>query len=404
MTEWGEPLLGVRIIAVSQYGAGPYATQLLRDLGAEVIKIENPRDAGDIGRRVPALFAENNSSLFFEAHNRGKQSLTLALDRPEGQEILRRLLTQADVLFHNLRGDVARRLHLYYDAWSDVNPRLVCTALTGYGMDGPDMALPGFDYLFQGKAGWMSMTGTPDSYPVKSGLSLVDFSAAMMAALGTVSAVLGARTHGRGGDVEVSLYDTALSLLGYVGTWNMSRDWQPSRIAHSAHPNVVPFQEFPTRDGHIVVACVKDKFFEALVGLLGVPELLEQYPTARERAAHRDTLTRALEQRFRTLTTAQWMTKLRGQVPCEPVNTVSEALEGGAVPARRGLLVEYDHPVLGRVKTLASPIKGRWKLKAIGRAPFLGEHTREVLQSAGLTAEEIESLANKGVIGSSSTD
>jgi crotonobetainyl-CoA:carnitine CoA-transferase CaiB-like acyl-CoA transferase len=394
-----EPLAGVRVLAVSQYGAGPYATQILRDLGAEVIKVESPRERGDIGRRVPALFAENNSSLFFEAHNRGKRSVALDLARPEGREAFRRLAAHVDVVFHNLRGDVARRLGLTYADLRDVNPRLVCTALTGYGLEGPDSELPGFDYLFQGKAGWMSLTGTPDSYPVKSGLSLVDFSAAMMAALGTVAGVVRARATGEGGDVDVSLYDTALSLLGYVGTWNMSRGWQPKRLAHSAHPDVVPFQEFPTADGHIVVACVKDKFFVALCEVLGVPELAAQYPTAKDRSHHRETVLAALEARFRTNTTAYWVERLRGRVPCEPVNTVDQALAGGAVPRERGLLAEYQHPVLGLVRTLKTPIKGTGIRPPVERAPFYGEHTAEILRElAGYSGDELEKLKQVGAV------
>ncbi|WAH37142.1 CaiB/BaiF CoA transferase family protein [Alicyclobacillus dauci] len=398
MTNVKAPLQGVRILAVSQYGAGPFATQLLCDLGAEVIKVENPSDGGDVGRRVPPLFAENNSSLFFESHNRGKKSVGLRIDTPAGQSVLRKLARESDVVFHNLRGDVAIRLGLTYAALQEVNPRLVCCALTGYGMHGPEASLPGYDYLFQGRAGWMSLTGPPDSYPIKSGLSLVDLSAGMMAALSMASAVYQVRETGIGGDVEVSLYDTALSLLGYIGTWTMSREWEADRLAHSAHPSVIPFQEFPTADGHIVIACVKDKFFFKLCDIMELSDLRERYPTMFERVQNRSQVTRTLEARFRTLSTREWMEKLRGHVPCEPVYTVKEALDSGEIPRQRGLLIEYEHPTLGICKTLGPPFKGWWKPTGM-RAPFFGENTIDILRNiGGLSEQEVAELEQGGIV------
>jgi crotonobetainyl-CoA:carnitine CoA-transferase CaiB-like acyl-CoA transferase len=393
-----KPLQGVRILTVSQYGAGPFATQQLCDLGAEVIKIENPTDDGDVGRRVPPLFAENNSSLFFESYNRGKKSIGLRLDQPAGQEVFKRLAKESDVIFHNLRGDVAVRLGLTYSSLKEVNLRLVCLALTGYGMHGPEASLPGYDYLFQGKAGWMSLTGPPDGYPIKSGLSLVDLSAGMMAALVTVSAVYRARETGVGGEVEVSLYDTALSLLGYIGTWTMSQDWEAERLAHSAHPSVIPFQEFPTADGHVVIACVKDKFFYRLCDIMELPDLIDKYPTMLQRVQHRSEITKILEDRFRTRTTEEWIQKLRGHVPCEPVNSIKEALAGGEIPKQRGLLIEYEHPTLGTVKTLGPPFKGWWQ-NVEERAPFFAENTAEILQRiGGLSQQEVLRLEQNGIV------
>ncbi len=368
------PLRSLKILAVEQYGAGPYATQLLRDLGAEVIKIESPQDGGDIGRRIPAPFAQGEGNLFFETFNRGKKSIALDLSAPADYALFLRLVPDADVVFHNNRGDVARKLKFDYAALRAVNPRIVCAALTAYGSHGPQAVLPGFDYLFQAKAGWMSLTGDPNSYPVKSGLSLVDFSTGIMAALAIVSAVLGARERNEGGDVDVSLYDTALNMLTYVGTWSMTAGFEPERLAHSAHPSVVPFQEFATSDGHLIVACVKDKFFTELCEILGIPELAARFPTSAERGRHRDDVCTQLAEKFKTASTAHWIERMRGRVPSEPVATVSEALQGGEIPRERGLLVEYDHPTLGRVKTLGTPIAGWWGPSVAQPGPRYDEH------------------------------
>ncbi len=376
------PLTGMRVISVSQYGAGPYATQLLCDLGAEVIKIENPLEGGDVGRRVPPLFSDGESSLFFEAHNRGKKSVTLDLRSVDGQRAFRAMAAHSDVVFNNLRGDVGNKLGLTYRHLKEVNPALVCVTLSAYGTRGDEAALPGYDYLFQAKAGWMALTGGPEIYPLKSGLSLVDLTSAIFAALATVSAYHRAKTTGVGGDVETSLYDSALSLLGYIGTWNMSRGWSPERLSHSAHPSVVPFQEFRTANGHIVVACVKDKFFQDLCQMMGLHELAREYPTMKSRQEHREAVIGALAQRFLAKDTEEWMGLLKGRVPSEPVNTLEDALEEGKVAESRGLLAQYQHPVLGEVRSLGTPIFGWWKPSTLTeRAPFLGEHTDEILKA-----------------------
>ncbi|NMP23657.1 CaiB/BaiF CoA transferase family protein [Sulfobacillus harzensis] len=390
MTDKRPPLSGMRVITVSQYGAGPYATQLLGDLGADVIKIENPLDGGDVGRRVPPLFTDGENSLFFEAHNRGKKSVTLNLASEQGQITLRALASQSDVVFNNLRGDVGDKLGLTYRHLKEVNPAIVCVTLSAYGTRGEEATRPGYDYLFQAKAGWMALTGGPEMYPLKSGLSLVDLTAALFAALATVSAYHQAQATGCGGDVETSLYDTALSLLGYIGTWNMSRGWSPERLAHSAHPSVVPFQEFETADGHIVIACVKDKFFRDLCEAMEMSELAHDFPTMKSRQENRHTVISSLAERFRKETTYVWLQKLQGRVPCEPVNSVSEALQGGAVPAKRGLVAEYEHPTLGTVRSLTAPIRGWWETPTLHqRGPFLGEHTDEVLRLVGSERERM---------------
>ncbi len=247
------PLEDVRILAVEQYGAGPFGTLHLADMGADVIKIEDPRAGGDVGRYVPP-FQEGEDSLFFETFNRNKRSLNLDITAPAGRQVFEDLVRRSDAVYSNLRGGVPARLRLRYDDLKHLNPAIVCCSLTGFGMTGPRQTEPGYDYILQGLAGWMSLTGEPDGPPTKSGLSLVDYSGGFVAAIALLIGLHAARRDGVGMDCDVSLFDTAMNLLSYPATWHMTAGFEPHRTARSAHPSVVPFQNFPTADGWIVVA------------------------------------------------------------------------------------------------------------------------------------------------------
>ena len=251
-------LSGVRILAVEQFGAGPFGTLHLADLGAEVIKIENPHLGGDVARSVPP-YTIADDSLYFQSFNRNKRSLTLDLKHPDGQQVFRALVGQADAVFNNLRGDLPSKLGLRYDQLKTVNPKVVCCSLSGFGLDGPRQAEPAYDYLMQAYAGWMSLTGEPDGPPTKSGLSVVDYAGGVIAMLGMVSGLLNAERTGQGCEVDVSLLDTAVSMLSYVAIWALNRDYEPQRLADSAHPTLTPAQAFQTQDGYIVIFCAKEK-------------------------------------------------------------------------------------------------------------------------------------------------
>jgi crotonobetainyl-CoA:carnitine CoA-transferase CaiB-like acyl-CoA transferase len=298
------PLDGVRIVAVEQFGAGPFATLYLADLGAEVIKIEDPNMGGDVGRYIPPG-QSGTDSLYFEAFNRNKRSLLLDLKNPSGQVLFRRLVAGSDAVFNNLRGDQVERLGLTYAALRDVNPRIVCASLSGYGRTGKDRKRPGYDALVQAEAGWAALTGDPDGPPVKSGLSLADYSAGLMAALGLMVALFNAQRTGHGCDVDTSLYDVALAMLTYPATWYLSAGIDSPRAAMSAHPSVVPFQFFATADSYIAVACPKEKFFRALAVAMDLPALLDdaRFESFAARAEHRGELLDVLESRFRRHTT-----------------------------------------------------------------------------------------------------
>lgn len=394
----GRPLEDLRVIALEQYAAGPYGTLHLSELGADVIKVEQP-PFGDVGRGVPPYRAEDDS-LFFQALNRSKRSICVDVSKPNGRRVLEDLVRVSDGVYSNLRGDVPARLRIMYDDLSHLNPRIVCCTLTGYGTTGPRAAQPGFDYMVQGLAGWMSITGEPDGPPSKTGLSAVDFATGLVAALSLVAGIHTARRDGVGNDCDVSLLDTGLSMLNYLATWSLSRGYDPQRIERSGHPTLVPFGNFPTSDGWIVAGGSKEKFWVRLAEALGRADLLAdlRYTTFETRLVHRGELTAELDAVFRTRSTAEWLTTLESAgVPCAPINTVGQAFDDPQVVARDAVFFS-DHPTLGRIGHVASPVRvGSEHVR--GPAPALGEHTRDVLEGLlGYPESHVADLARDGVV------
>lgn len=379
-TQGEPPLSGMRILTVEQYGAGPFATMLLADMGAEVIKIEDP-ESGDIGRYVPPFLGDRDS-VYFQSLNRNKKSVALDISASKDRGLFEEMVSHSDVVFNNLRGDQPAKRRLVYDSLCVIRPKIVCAHLSGYGRSGQRAAEPGYDYLMQGYAGWMDITGEPGSPPQKSGLSLVDLSAGIAAGLGLVSAVLRARETGKGGDVDVALFDTAMSLLTYVGAWHLTCGYEPVRMADSSHPSQVPSQVLPTADGWLVVMCAKEKFYRRLVETMGRPDLAtdERFVDFSARSANREVLVPILKELSRQKSTEDWLSLLRYKVPCAPVNTVEEALRDPAVVDRE-MIISVPHDTFGEVRQLASPIKVSGSHVSPVRAPRLGEHTEEVLRA-----------------------
>ena len=394
------PLDGLRILAVSQFGAGPFGTQMLADLGADIIKIEDPGVGGDSARYVPPFQGEADSP-YFQSFNRGKRSVSLNLRHPDGQAVLHDLVRVSDAVFNNARGDLPDKLGLTYDALKEINPRVVCCSLTGYGRTGPRAAEPAFDYLIQGYAGYMAVTGEPDGPPGKCGVSVIDFAGGYAAMVGLMVGLFDARRTGVGRDVDVSLLDTAVSMLSYFAVWTLNRDWIAERTRNSAHQTIVPAQNFPTRDGWIVVFCNKDKFWRDLVETLGAPELAEdaRFRSFADRFANRDALLPLLQARFATRPTGEWLDRLRGRVPCAPVNDVRQALADPQVLAR-DMIVEVEHPDFGALREVRSPIRTEGEIRRPARAPRLGEHTEEILREIlNYSDGTITRLRSTGVIG-----
>jgi crotonobetainyl-CoA:carnitine CoA-transferase CaiB-like acyl-CoA transferase len=394
-------LQDVRIIAIEQYGAGPWGSLHLADLGADVIKIENPQTGGDVSRKVPP-FQEDGDSLFFETFNRNKRSIDLDITTPAGRSVLEDLVRVSDAVFSNLRGDVPAKLQIRYADLAALNPGIVCCSLSAYGMSGPRAAEPGYDYIIQGLAGWMELTGEPDGPPTKSGLSLVDYCGGFVAALATMAGIHASRREGVGMDCDVSLFDTALSLLSYPATWHLTRGFEPVRTAQSAHPSLVPFQNFATSDGWIVVACAKEKFWRNLTEVIGRRELAtdERFEDFAARYEHRDQLLPMLQEVFATRDTAYWLGALAAaEVPAGPVNSVAAAL-GDPQSTARGMVVETEHPRFGTVRQVASAVRAGPPRQAHRRAPRRDEDAGYVLEELlGYPPPRIAELRRNGAFG-----
>jgi crotonobetainyl-CoA:carnitine CoA-transferase CaiB-like acyl-CoA transferase len=394
------PLAGLRVLTVSQFGAGPFGTQVLADLGADVIKIEDPTVGGDIARYVPP-FREERDSLYFQSFNRGKKSLTLDLRRPDAAGLLHDLVRVSSAVYNNLRGDLPEKLGLTYATLGRVNPAIVCCSLSGFGRTGPRAAEPAYDYLVQGYAGYMALTGEPDGPPGKCGVSVIDFAGGYASMLGLMIGLWDAQRTGIGRDVDVSLLDTAVSMLSYFAIWSLNRDWTPERVADSGHQTLVPAQNFRTSDGWIVVFCNKDKFWLALVDALELPGLATdpRFATFADRLTHKSALIEIVAPRFATRTTRDWLDRLSGRVPCAPVNTMQQALDDEQVRLRE-MIVEVAHPRFGMLREVASPIKTAGAIKTPSPAPGLGEHTDTLLRELlHYPPERIAALRAAGVLG-----
>ena len=393
------PLNGVRVLAVEQYGAGPFGTMFLADQGAEVIKIENPNDGGDMSRAVGPYFFAPGDSEFFASFNRNKKSLTLDLSRPEGQAVLHDLVRTADAIASNLRGDVPAKLGLVYENLKSVNPKVVCAHLSAYGRTGPRADWPGFDYLMQAEAGYFSLTGEPGTPPARFGLSIVDLMTGLGLAYSLLAALTSARATGMGRDIDVSLFDMALHNVSYLATWYLNEGAATGRLPRSAHPALTPCQLYRTRDGWIYLMCNKEKFWPALCEKLGRFEWGEdaRFRLFPDRLRHRDLLTGMLDRELEQRTTAQWLAHFAGAVPAAPINDLAQALDNPFV-TDHGRLQTLPHPTRGTYRMVAPPVQCLGEEAPARPAPGLGEHTDALLGELGYDAARIRKLKDSKVI------
>jgi crotonobetainyl-CoA:carnitine CoA-transferase CaiB-like acyl-CoA transferase len=394
------PLSGVRIVSIEQYGAGPFGTQHLADLGAEVIKIENFHDGGDIGRAVGPQFFGPGDSHFYEAFNRNKRSLGLDLKHPRGQEIFRKLVERSDAVFDNLRGDLPTKLGITYAQLANVNPKIVCVHLSAYGRDGSRASWPGYDYLMQAEAGYMSLTGEPDGPPARFGLSIIDLMTGTTAAMALLAGLVDARTTGKGRDLDVSLFDVALHNLAYVATWYLNGGVITNREPRSSHPSLTPSQLCRTRDGWLFIMCNKEKFWAVLAEAVGKPEWTKdpEYSTFAARLKNREEITHELDAILMTATTAEWVCRLGGKVPIAPVYDVQQALENPFV-ADQQLLLNFEHPEHGKIRGVASPVRlAGGEPPPTRAAPRLGEDTDALLGELGYAQNAIAALRGSAAV------
>ncbi len=378
------PLEGVRILAVEQYGAGPYGTQLLAELGAEVVKIEAPSMGGDVSRQTGPYFLGENDSLFFQTFSRGKKSLALEIKSADGRSAFDDLVRGADAVVNNLRGDQPEKLKITFAHLRAINPKIVCAHLSAYGRDNPRAAWPGYDYLMQAEAGFLSMTGEPDGPPVRCGLSIIDFHTGSQFAVGILAAILRAQRTGEGCDVDVSLYDVALHQLSYPATWYLNEGVSTGRLPRGAHPSIAPSQLFQTADGWIMLMCQTPKFWERFCELVDRDDLKSdaRFATNPDRRKNLSDLTQTIDAILQARKTADWMALLGGEVPCAPVHDIAEALDNPFAHAV-GMIDRPAHPdAQNGLRMLACPIKIDGQRMPAVRAPKLGEHNGAFLESS----------------------
>ncbi|MFM9848621.1 MAG: CaiB/BaiF CoA transferase family protein [Hyphomicrobiaceae bacterium] len=353
-----KPLAGMRVLTLEQFGAGPYGSMFLADLGAEVIKVENAATGGDAGRHVgPHLLGENDSQ-YFQTWGSNKKSVTLDLKMEDGREAFRRIAGSAEALVNNLRGDQPEKLGLDYASLKAVNPAIVCLHISAYGRDNARKSWPGYDFLMQAETGLMSLTGEPDGPPSRFGASMIDFMTGMTGIVGLLSCVMRARVTGQGCDVDTCLFDVALHQLSYPAVWYLNGGDMPTRLARSSHQSLTPVQTVRTKDGWIYVMCMMDKFWEELARRIGRAELTSdaRFATAAARLANRPALTAELDAAMGERTTAEWLEVLSGAAPVAPVYDVAQAFANPFLETT-GMVRTMPHPARPDFKMLANPLK-----------------------------------------------
>ncbi len=369
-------LAGVRILDLTRMLAGPYGTMLLADMGAEVIKVEEP--GGDPIRRMGPPFV-NGESAYFLAVNRNKKSVELDLATETGRARFLKLVETADAVIDNYRYGVMGRLRLDHPHLVAARPDIITCSITAFGEDGPYRDLPAFDLILQAMGGGMSITGEPGGPPVRSGIPIGDLAGGMFAAMSVSAALFHRQVTGEGRHIDLSLLDIQVSMLSYVAQYHLADGQVPSPIG-SGHQTVVPYQAFATADGHVAVAVFVDRFWPPLCEVLELAELAPRYPTNQDRLAARETLVPLIAERFRTRTTADWVARLwAARIPAGPVNRVDQVLRDPQVRAR-GMVARLSrpHPVAGMIEVLGNPVKDG-EPDRFEPAPRLGEHNRELL-------------------------
>ena len=407
MPQESGPLSGVTVVDLTRVLAGPTCTQMLGDLGADVIKIEKP-GAGDDTRRFAPPFlkddsgADTSESSYYLGANRNKRSVGLDISKPEGAEIVRRMAMDADALVENFKTGNLARYRLAYEDLKDGNPKLVYCSVTGFGQTGPYAPRPGYDFLIQGMAGLMSITGDPDGEPQKVGVPIADIMAGMYASVSVNAALRHAAVTGRGQYIDIGMMDTTVAMLANAGMNYIHGDML-GRLGN-AHPNIVPYQPFQTADGYIIVAIGNDSQFGRFCELAGRTDLSAdpEYATNDARVRNRDALAPILNDVFAARTSAEWLSGLEDQkIGCGPINNLRQVFDDPHVKARE-MVINMEHPLAGNrgADLIASPMRFSETPVTYRHAPpLVGQHTEEVLrEKLGLSDDDLTALRDKDVI------
>ena len=399
-------LAGIRVLDLSRVLAGPWATQMLGDLGADIIKIEKPGAGDDTRGWGPPWLAdgegrETRESAYFLAANRNKRSVTIDMAKPEGQALIRRLAQTSDVLVENFKVGGLKRYGLDHESLAALNPRLVYCSITGFGQDGPEAGRAGYDFMIQGMSGLMSVTGSPETEPQKIGVALVDVLTGLHAAIAVLAALQQRQRTGRGQHVDLALFDVAMASLANQALNYLVGGTAPRRLGN-AHPNIVPYQAFETADGHLILAVGNDAQFARFCRIADLPEVAgdARFLANAGRVAHREALIPLVAAALKRQTTGEWLAMLDAAgIPAGPINTIAQAFAEPQALAR-GLALNLPHVLGGVAPGVRSPLRlSDSPVDAPLAPPTLGQHTDAVLEEVlGLTAEERARLRDAGVL------
>ena len=398
-------LAGIKVLDLSRILAGPWASQVLGDLGAEVIKVERPGEGDDTRKWGPPWLADGegdptDQAAYYLAANRNKTSVTIDFTKTEGQALVRQLAAQSDILIENYKVGGLAKYGLDYDSLKALNPRLIYCSITGFGQTGPYAARPGYDLLLQGMGGLMSITGPKDGRPQRAGVAVVDLLTGLYGVVGVLAALAARERTGEGQHIDLALLDVEVACLANQASNFLVSGVSPGRMGNT-HPNIVPYQEFPTADGFMIVAVGNDSQFRAFAGVLGHAEwgVDAAYATNPARVANREVLVPLIEALTAGRSTQAWVEALEAVgVPCGPINLIGEVFDDPQVRAR-GLRVEMAHEAGGPAPGVASPLRMSGTPVEYRHAPpVLGQHTEAVLGGLGLSADEIADLRARGVV------
>lgn len=394
-----KPLSQIKVLDLSRVLAGPYCTMMLADMGADVIKVEQPGKGDDTRGYGPPFL--NGESTYFMSVNRNKRSMTLDMKHTRGKEVLTSLIRKADVLVENFRPGTMEKLGFGYEETKAINPRLVFCSISGYGHSGPASHFPGYDLIVQGEGGIADITGEPDGPPMKVGTSQADIVAGMNAFSGILLALLARQQTGHGQKIDIALLDCQISLLTYQAAIYFATGESPKRIGNQ-HPSIAPYETYRSRDGYVNVGCGNEVIWQRFCKAAGMNHLLTdaRFTTNADRVANRVALNRALEPVIAERSTTEWVELLRGQgIPAGPIHSVREALEHPQTIARE-MVVQMDHPRAGDISLTGIQIKlSDTPGEVVSPPPLLGQHTAEILADwLAYGPEEIKRLVTAGAV------